>query len=135
MAVKGVLRVFVLLMVVLVFLSFAGCGGDDDGYCVSYDLPSPKVSWVDPYGGEIASDTIITVTFSRKVAYVTITINDTEVPACTTDDKIFTFVPGQEGELTLGIEAVDCCDRSLDPPFPGVTYMAGPPDIEEPEEE
>jgi hypothetical protein len=59
-------------------------------------------------------------------------INGTPVAATTTDNKVYTFQPGQEGALTLTIDAEDDAGQGLDPAFPGASYTAKPPDTTPP---
>lgn len=124
---KKVLSIFALLMAASMLFWLAGCGGDDDDdECA--DIPAPSVASVVPASGAIASNTTVTVTFSKVVTSATIAINGTAVAATSTDNKVFTFQPNQEGALSLTIEATDDCDQGLDPPFAGASYTAAAPD-------
>lgn len=124
---KKLLSILTLLMAASMLFWLAGCGGEEEADECK-DVPAPSVKSVSPASGNIASNSVITVTFSKAVESATFTINGTAVTATSADNKVFTFQAGQEGALTLAIEATDNCDQGLDPAFPGASYTASAPD-------
>ena len=130
---KKLLSIIALLTATLMLFVLAGCGGDDDDDDDCADAPAPSVKSVTPPGGNISSNSTITVEFSKKMKDVTITINGAAVAATSGDNKVYTFQPGQEGALALAISGTDDCDQALDPGYAGASYTAAAPDSTAPE--
>lgn len=119
------LRIFALLMAASMLLWIAGCGGDDDEE--EDKGPAPSVASVTVASGqEVASNSSITVSFSKKMGTVSITLNG--APAAATADasgKMYTFTPGAalEGQsVTLAVTGEDDFGQALDPAYAPITF-------------
>lgn len=110
----------------------AGCGGDDDDDACA-DNVAPKVVSVAPNGGQISLNSTITVTLSKPVDTISITLGGAAVTNASSDKKVYTFTPTKEGAgQALAITAEDSCGDSLDPAYAGVSFDVMPQDTTAP---
>jgi hypothetical protein len=108
MAMTKVLRIFTLLMVVSMLLWIAGCGGDDDDdECA--DNVAPTVT-LNPNGGDIGSNTVITATFNKTVD--TVTATGAAPVAVAADNKVWTFSLGVGDGQSVTVEGTDTCGET-----------------------
>ena len=130
---KKVLSILALLMAASMLFWLAGCGGDDDDDDCSENV-APKVNSVAPNGGAVSLNSTITVTLSKAVDSITITLGGAAISPTTTDNKVYTFTPTAEGNgQALAITAEDSCGDGLDPAFAGVNFDVAPLDEDAPE--
>jgi len=124
-AMTRLLRIFALLMAASMLLWIAGCGGDDDEEVDKG--PAPSVASVSVANGqEVASNSSIAVSFSKKMKTVSITLNGAAAVATPgAANKVFTFTPGAalEGQsVTLAITGEDDFKQTLDPAYAPITF-------------
>ncbi len=86
-----------------------------------------RVVSVTPSGGDISSNSVITVIFSQEIASPIIMLNNTQVAATTTDNKVFTFTSTEYGSVILTIETEDKAGRPLTG-FKPIQFTVGPDD-------
>jgi hypothetical protein len=115
------MRYLSFLMLITSFSMLMGCGEDNGPQETELRVVS-----VYPRGGNIGLDGSVIVTFSKKVASVTITLNGAPVPAKTSNNKVYRFevsIPDEElecmnagdyREYTMNIEATDEAGQSLE---------------------
>ena len=129
---KKLLSILALLMATSMLIWFAGCGGDATDDCA--DNVAPAVQSVVPDGGSISLNTTITVSLSKAVTSMSITLGGAAITPATTDDRVYTFTPTTEGDgQALAITATDACDAGLEPPYAGATFNVAAPDTTAPE--
>jgi hypothetical protein len=132
MVMKKLLSIIALLMAASMLFWLAGCGGDDDDDECDENV-APKVASVSPNGGDVFANSVITVSLSKVVDSVTITMGGAAVTPTSADNKVFTFSPPAEGaNQALAITAEDACGDGLDPAFAGVTFNVGAIDPDPP---
>jgi hypothetical protein len=129
---KKLLSILALLMAASMLIWLAGCGGDDDDDDCA-DNVAPSVQSVVPNGGDIALNTTITVTLSKAVETISITLGGAAITPNTTDNRVYTFTPTAEGNgQALAITAEDACGDALDPAYGGATFNVAPLDTTAP---
>jgi hypothetical protein len=127
---KRLLRIFALLTAASMLIWIAGCGGDDEE---EEKGPPPEVSAISiTEGAEVAGNTAITITFSKAMESVSVTVTGA-TGAVTVDGKVATWTPSPDmpsGAHTLTGSGTDKEDQSVD--FGPVNFSATAPDNEPP---
>jgi hypothetical protein len=132
---KKFLSIFGLLTAALMVLMFIGCGGDEE----TIDLPVPTVTAISvAAGAEVAGNTAITVTFSRKVDDGSVTIAVSGATGAVTWDgagKVATWTPS--GDIPAGAHTLTVSGSAADDQAIGgttsVNFTAIAPDKVAPE--
>jgi len=125
MVMAKIFRILALLVAASMLLWIAGCGGDDDDDDCA-DNVAPTVT-LNPAGGAIASNTVITAACTKAVDTVTVT-GAAATPVADAAKKNWTFnLP--EGSASITVEVVDACGDSASA---SGTYTVSAPDTTAP---